>query len=478
MPAGSEGSVEIKGVFYASEDAPVYLDGQLSYTPSFGSNTKQVVLKNKLGVRITSAPMALELQSPRQAADGDRVEYVIDYKNLSSAILNDVQVRVKLPVNFEFSGAQPLPLPNNSFWNIGNLEQNQTGQIHIQGVIRGSENQNQSIKVEIGVLGEDGDLVVYNNKESGTQIVAPILAINQRLEKNDNGIINAGDVLKVFIDYKNNSNIGLRDCIITAKITGKVLDFAGLNTSGGAFDDKNKTITWKASSVPGLRNIDPGLSGSIFFTLPVKNIIPVENGEDKNFIVTSVAKIDSPDIPTTIEANKSVGSNELVLKLSSKLLGNTYGFYNDTDLKNSGPLPLTVGKETTFTMKWSLGSVSNDVADVKVTSVLPSGIRWLSSIFPGNEKLTYDDRTNQLTWDVGTIFAGTGVKGAPREVKFQIGVTPQPNQAGTKIVLLGKTTIAGRDLFVGKDVSITLPEKNSELTEDPSVGFVGGQVAK
>jgi len=90
------------------------------------------------------------------------------------------------------------------------------------------------------------------------------------------------------------------------------------------------------------------------FSVPVKSTIPVESSQDKNFTVHLLRKIDSPDIPVPDGSDKIIGSNDLELKLASKVLFNVYGYYNDSKIKNSGPIPMQVGSPTTFTIHWSV----------------------------------------------------------------------------------------------------------------------------
>jgi len=81
------------------------------------------------------------------------------------------------------------------------------------------------------------------------------------------------------------------------------------------------------------------------FLCPVKDVIPIVSSKDKNFSFSAVARMDSPDIPTPEGANKVVASNAVEVKLNSKLLASVQGFYNDSEIPNTGPLPLKVGRK-------------------------------------------------------------------------------------------------------------------------------------
>lgn len=476
VKAKGEGTAELKGVFYAPKDSPVYIKASLDFIPSNG--TEKLSMQGLIGVNITAAPLMLEVQAPQHAVDEDSLEYVIDYRNVDTRRMSDVQIRVEFPQGFQLGSANPKPSEKDSYWYIGNIEPDQGGKIRVQGKIRGIDQEGKDIVVSIGHVGNDGQFVVFNKQQLSTRIVSPILMVKQKLDGQDSDVIKPGDILKYTITYQNTGTIGLRDAIITAEIKGKILDFSKISIDKGSYDESKGMMTWKASDVPGLANINPKAGGEVHFSIPVKTIIPIENKLDKNFTVSSVAKIDSPDIPTQLNENKIIGSNRLELKLASKVLFETRGYYNDSKLKNSGPIPMETGKETTFTIHWSVINISNDISEAKVISSLPSGIRWIGQVYPSNEKISYNSRTNQIIWDAGNVPAGAGAIDPPREIAFQVGVTPQINQVGGPVLLVNKSIFTAKDDFVGQDITIEGNQKDTQLSEDSGVGYLNGKVAK
>jgi hypothetical protein len=440
------------------------LHASLHYTPTKG--TSELVSKAQIGVSITSAPVTVELLGPENIVSGDLMEYIIDYKNQDNRPLQDAQIKITYPEGFEFASSEPFPSENKNVWYIGTVEPNVGGKIRIKGKMNGTEGQIKNTKVMIGHAGSSGDFAVYNQRERKTKIVAPALVIAQDVAGNPNKIVHAGETISYIIAYKNNSDLTLRDAIVTVSINGSVLDFSRLVLEKGSFDEKNGIITWKSSDAPGLGSIPPKGQGSIGFSIGVKSNIPINSPADKNLIISSSAKIDSPDIPTPIGANKVIGSNQLDLMLGTKVIFEQLGYFNDTQLPNTGPIPMEVGKETSFTLHWSITNVSNDISGGTVTSTLPSGVKWLGKIFPSNEKISYNERSNQLSWDTGPIAAATGILTPKKEVAFQISVIPQINEAGKKITLINETSFSTKDLFTGENINFSLKAKDTLLSED------------
>jgi uncharacterized repeat protein (TIGR01451 family) len=469
------GSVDFKGIFYAPKDFPVYLHATIKYVPSNGTEQQQAT--NQLAVNITTSPVLLDLTAPEQVVDGDAVEYIIDYKNLDVRPLKDVQIRADFPEGFQFNKAEPVASEQDRIWYLGTLEANQGGKIKISGKISGEKEQGKPIKISLGHMGSENQFAVYNSRDKVSRVVSPVLSIKQALSGSTDNVVKAGDVLNYVITFENTGEIALRDAIVTAQIESNILDFSKLNVDKGSYDGNAGLITWKASEVPKLANIEPKGTGEVRFTVPVKNIIPVENEKDKNFVISSIAKIDSPDIPTPVGSNKIIGSNRLDLKVASKVLFDNAGFYNDSIIKNSGPIPMQVGKSTTFTLHWAIVNVSNDLGEVKVKSSLPSGIKWTGKVFPLSEKISYSERTNELIWEPGVIAAGSGIKNPRKEVAFQVEVIPQVNQVGKTPILLNKSVLSAKDTFTGQDVTMELQPKDSNLTEDKTLNYSSYQVS-
>lgn len=463
----SQGEIILKGRFYAPKDYVVYLRSRLDYTPSNFNSMFQV--QSQIGVNVKTSPIFLEVTAPLEAASGNDVEYLIDYKNQSSRSFSDVRIKVEYPDRFQFTSGNPRPSEGNNFWYIGNLGPDEGGKIKVLGTTQGSRNEGKIVKAYIGSPGDDGQFVVYTQNEKMTKIVASPLSITQSVNGLKNLTANAGEILNYSLNYRNEGEIGLRDIIIVLEVKTSILDFSRLKLGKGSYDSAKGTITWKASDFPQLSNLAPGQGGEIQFSVPMLDRIPVKSENDKDFSVITVAKIDSPDIPTPVQSNKIIASNTLELKLNSKVVLETSGYYYDAVIANFGPIPPQVGKETSYVIHWQITNVSNDIGDVKVVSSLPTGIKWMGKIYPEDVKITYNERTNQIVWEVGKIKNGAGILEPKKEISFQISVVPQVNQKEQAIRLLNSSFLESKDLFTGEQLKYETKEKTTMLPEDPQV---------
>lgn len=469
LRAHSGGEIRIKGSFFAVKDTTIYLNATLQYAPGSISSTFQS--RGQLGVNVDSSSLFLEIQAPMEVSDGDKADYVIDYRNLSTEYFDGIRIKAEYPEGFYFVSAQPSPSENNGVWYLGSMEPEKSGKIVISGTMNGTSGESKLIKIYLGYIGENGEFIVFDQKEQSTKMISTALSIRQSINNKTDLNVNAGEVLQYNIQYKNNGNIALKDAIVTLEIDSRVLDFSKLELEKGFYDASKKMITWKASEIPELVNLAPGQEGKINFSIPVLDRIPVENSNDKNFTIVSTAKIDSPSVPTPIGSNKIIASSRMELKLNSRIVLETKGYYKDENLANSGPIPPKLGQETTYTIHWKVINVSNDVANAKVISYLPSGVKWLGKIYPQEgEAIVFNERTNQIEWEIGNLKNGTGIIDPAKEVSFQIGVTPQINQVKSALILLNPSVLTANDIFTNSEMRFESKEKDNRLPEDQSIG--------
>jgi len=462
----SEGKITFRGKAFSPTGSLIYIKSELGYKPS--NFNSRFVSKHQIGVNIISFPIILEVLAPLKISSGDAIDYLVSYKNKSEENFENIKVKIEYPEGFTFSMANPKASESNNVWYIGHVSKGQEGKIVISGKLEGARDEVRVIRADIG--SSAGEFSSYNKESAGTKIEASPLFITQRVNGLTNLTANAGDSLMFEIDYKNEGSIGLKDVIITEKIDSPALDYTKLSMDNkGAYDPSNRTITWKASDFKELAHLEPGGEGKVVFNIKVKDVIPVETADDKNFVISSLAKIDSPDIPTPIESNKIIAGNKIDIKLNSKLGLEVKGYYEDPFIKNSGPLPPTVGLETTYALHWKVFNVSNDLAEAKVETILPTSVVFTGQKYPQDAIFDYNERTNTLIWQIGNLSAGTGVLMPAKEAIFQVKIKPAPNQIKNSVDLTGASVFSGRDLFTNENVSISVEKKDTSLREDPTI---------
>jgi hypothetical protein len=167
-----------------------------------------------------------------------------------------------------------------------------------------------------------------------------------------------------------------------------------------------------------------------------------------------------------------IASDTIYVKVGALVAVNLKGYYQDASLPNTGPIPPVVEQETTYTLHLSLDNSSNDLTDARAVISLPTNVTYKRNSFPKSETIVWNERTNELVWEVGTVSSST-----KRELAVQIGVIPGANQINQDITLANKAVFTATDSFTKEDIRIEKGAKKSYLEEDPSVGSTGGKVS-
>ncbi len=463
IAARTQGKIIVEGKFYGSKGDKLDLHATLRYSPSKVSTILEKT--TQLTVTVGSSPLSLEITAPLEMATGQDVEYVFDYSNKSDLPFSNLRVKADYPDGFRFVSAEPAPSEGESVWYVGNLDAGVKGKITIHGVIIGKSQEYKIIHGTIGFFGGDGKFVSYEANDRQIRIIASPLSISQAVNRLTDIAVKAGDVLRYVVHYRNDGNIGLRDAIITVEIDPTFLDVNRLLVENGAYDPARRVIVWKASDVPALGKLAPGDEGDVFFSVPVLEKIDVNSG--KNLSIKTVAKIDSLDIPTPIGANKIIASNNLYVKLQSSVAINVSTLYTDTVFPNSGPIPPKAGQETSYTIHLNVTNSSNDLRSARVAITLPTGVHYAGKYSKSDEVLTFNERSNELVWELGTFSA---TEGKPHEIVFQVSVLPGPDQIGNTLDLINSVVLTAYDTFINQDIRVEKGRQTNALGDDSVYG--------
>ncbi len=464
IPSRGQGKVILSGKFFGSRGERVVVSGGLRYSP--GGLTSSFEKRVKNDVRIASSPLFFEVNAPGEIVSDQEVQYEIRYGNNGGTPFSNLRVKLEYPEGFTFTDAEPQPLEGNATWALDTLAPRGEGKIVVRGRLHGERDQQKWLHGEIGIPQGDGSFVSYAEHEGKIHVVASPFSITQTVNSG-NLIVNPGEPLSYTIEYRNDGNIGVRDAILTMEIDSPYVDFSTLTFPGnmrGAYIQSKKSIAWKASDLPALSRVEPGQGGSASFNIRVYDDLRKRFPEARELHIQSVAKIDSPDIPALNGLTKVVASSGLAIRVNTAVTATIQAYYQDAVFPNTGPMPPVLGQETTYTIHFAVMNTFNDVENAKVNIFLPTGIRYTGKRSPESERMMFNNRSNELSWDLGTVGAGTA-----RELVFQVAVTPDPVSVGHEVLLLSSGLFTGRDTYTGKDIRIEKEKKTNNIPEDSSV---------
>lgn len=476
MRSGIEGQTEFAVRIMGSRDSQKKIKVRFDYRPS---NAK-IAFENTADFDslIISVPLVLDLDLPKKTVSGQKINFSVRYLNTSEVDFSDLKLRLEYPRGFTFDSADPQPSEENNIWLIDDIGAREEGRILISGVIQGERDDIESFKAELGSA-QNNNLFSFAETLSSSQISLPPLNISQSVNSGDSLIADIGQVLSFKLKYQNTSDLTINGVIITAKLGGEALDWTSLLVrDDGVLNSANQTITWNASSVRQLESLGPQQEGEVFFAIKVKDKLPIKDFGDKNFIITSDVKIDSLNIPLALSRTQIGGENHSAIKVNSKLVLDTKGFYQDNLFSNSGPIPPRVGQMTTYTIYWQITNVSNDVENTQVWTYLPSYMHWTGEFEPKNSDLKYDPSTGKIVWHIDKVDAATGILSPVKYAAFKIGLVPSINQVGKQVDLIKESIIEAIDSFTSARLTMQSSALSSKLPDDSSIGPAMGIVSE
>ncbi len=468
----STGRVDITGKFFGAKGDLSALAATLQYSPSQMSEVFSY--DTRYGVTISTSPLSLEVSAPQSAGTGDTVEYLVNFENQGDGKFSNIRVKAEYPDTFTFVSSDPAPSEGTSVFSVGDIPPKTAGKVRVTGTLTGERGEVKPVKFSIGYLQGDGNFLSYNEVTQATRMSASPLLITQSVNDSRDVTTTLGSVLTYRISYKNSGNIGLRDAIVTFDFDTAILDFSRMQKRSGYFDTEKNRLIWKASDIPQLAVLDPGESGEITFTVPVLD--QVQDIPGKHFGIRTIARIDSPDIPTPEGSNKIIASNTLSVRLGSAIDLAVKGRYYDAPIENTGPIPPMVGMQTTYALTFHLTNSFNDLSGAKVVASLPSGVRFTGKISPDSETVTFNSRTNELIWDIGNFSAGGDE--VSRDVTVQVAMIPGPSDVDESPRLMIRAVFSAKDSFTNEEVKREQGEQTTALSDDPKMTSAGYQVKK
>lgn len=474
IKAQSEGQQEFQVQIMGVRDAVKKISVKLSYQPS---NVKfSFENKAEFASAIISVPIVLDFDLPEKVVSGQTVNLTLSYLNTSNANFSGLKFKIEYPKGFQFTSAHPEPDEENNVW-LADVTGREEGKIIISGVLSGDQNDIKSFKALSGIERNGNFIAIAETVNSSKVSVSP-LNITQVINETENFTANIKENLRYKVKYQNSTDVGIEDIVITVKLESNALDYANFHIQKASFNSLTHTITWNAASLPALEFLAPHSEGEISFEINVKDKLPINDFDDKNFTITSTAKIDSPNVPLSLTGTQISGEHQLTTKINSSITLNIKGYYTDNLIANNGPLPPRVGQMTTYTIYWQILNTSNDLENVQVYSYLPSYVHWTNKFEPKNENIKYEPATGKIIWNVGNLPSATGILLPVKYAAFQVGLVPSVNQVGALVDVMQKSFMQARDLFTNMELSANSSDLNSMMPDDPTVGWEKGRVAE
>ncbi len=443
MAAGETVEKKYTLVIVKDEQSTKKIDVNFEYLPQ-NINTR-FEREKTLEVNVDQPAIALNFTTPQKVFSTENFDMGIQYRNISDIDFTNAKIKLITPQGFIYKDASMKPELGNSSWIIASSTPQAENTITIKGALEGTDQSVFEIKAQVVVM-INGKEYMINEKVANLGIASSPLSLEILANNDPQYIAKPGEQVAYVLKYKNNTDVALSDAIIKAKLKGEMFDLTSLKTKG-SFDSIANTVTWSAASNQELKLIDPGVEGTVDFTIQAKGAYPIKRMFDKNYTLQVNGEIDSPTVPYNVASDRTVGFANSEIKV-----GGDISIQGSADRTKGSP-PLQVNKTTRYTITWTIRNYSTDMNGIKVSSGLEPGIKWVGTLKSNSgTDPTYNDRTGELEWTIDKIIATKGVIGLPTEATFQVEVTPNVTQSGN-IPLVKDLTMTATDAFTGESLT-------------------------
>ncbi len=482
IPSGTVRNENIKVTLFGEQGSIRPIKITLEYRVE-GSNA--IFVKEKLyEVNINSTPIDIFVDAPTEVSSNQDIVFKIKSTLNATKSISQILMKIEYPVGFQFMSAEPLPSFGNNVWSFGDLAPGSERNILIVGrmidVFDGEEKtfkifSGAQSKIDKSVIG-----VVFNS-------LSHTLTIKKAFVEADfliNGVkqreyaVNSRSKITGEIRWTNNLETKINDLYIVAKLSGNAFDGKNISPEQGFYDSANSLLIWDKNYINNFKEINPGETGSVFFSFSPLSLFSSNLGITNNPSIVIDISISGRQNNLGYESLKLKNSNSNIIKIISDVGFATNILYYSGPFINTGPIPPKVEESTTYTVVWSLSNSSNTIVKGTVRSSLPSWVRFLGPVSPQSEDLTYNSSTKEIVWNVGNINRGAGITSANREVSFRIAFLPSFSQVGISPTIINSTSLTGYDDFAKVEIKVNKQSLSTNLTYDPSFPRYGGKVVE
>ncbi|MDD5720858.1 MAG: hypothetical protein PHT16_00195 [Candidatus Pacebacteria bacterium] len=482
IPAGAARNENVKLVLFGEQGSIRPIKISLEYRVA-GSNA--IFVKEKdFKVNITSTPINLGVDAPLSISPNQDITLNVKATLNATKTISNILVKADYPFGFVFGNSTPAPSFGNNVWDLGDLAPGAEHDITITGKMVGVfDGEEKTFNISSGSQSSTDKSVidvVLNSIKNIVMIKKPFIEANIFI----NGVsqteyaVDTKTPIKAEIRYLNNLDTKVNDLQIKAKISGNAFNRSTVNTQRGFYDSSKDTITWDKNSQSQLKELNPGDSGSVSFSISPLSLFSASNGILANPTINIDISISGNQATEGSAVNELDNSSGAVVHIISDVGFSGKALYYSGPFTNTGPIPPKAEQSTTYTVVWTLSNTANSISKAQVKATLPSWTTFVGPISPTGEDLTYNDSTREITWNVDRIPKGSGITEPARSVSFQVSFKPSLSQVDTIPLIINEAVLTGHDDFANVDIKVSKAGLNTRLDNDVAFPAGGGVVVK
>lgn len=418
---------------------------------------------------INSSPVSLTIDAPTATASNQPFSITIRTVFSGDTLLDNAILKVEYPNGFVFSSSVPTPESGTGVWALGDLVKGTERTIVIKGKLIGEEQDEKSFRVFVGSRASPSDSrisVSYNSLLHRVMIAQPFISgfiqIGTQNASQDVVALPNGSSVSGTVKWTNNAPIRITNPVFTLDLDGETIDTSSIKANNAVYDSLEKRIIWSNETSFDLSSIESGAQGELPFSF---DILPAKVGTAGDIHLSLSVSGTFPD--RDFFEDSISGIDQKTIRFASRLQFASQAVYSIGPIKNTGPFPPKVDKETTYTLQWIMKPSENALNKAVAKAALPLGVTWTGVISPQSEIVSYDSESRTVSWNIGVMPRATSAQ-ISRSVSFQVKAKPTSAQIGSEIKLLGETILEAFDTVANTPLSINKQELTSRLNTDPA----------
>jgi len=475
LQPGEERTLEISGQLIGEVGSSHAFSAALTYRPAnFNSEFSQTL---DWEVVVNSSTLSIEVKDAQEVISGQPTTFTIEYTNSSTRDLDRVKMQPTWPDAFVMNSANPAA-GNDGNWLINKLKPDQKGTITVTGIFTGNPSDQQEIKIQAGLMGDNGEFQLQLEKRFLVLFISQDIQLNVTVnERADGAVVDWGQTIASKLTVTNSSDFQMDKGVVTWQyeltsnnevVKQDPIEWSTLTNPQKA-EIKDTTLSWSAPAVGQLETFKPGDSLQLGADVNLKQIIPADLVNQPNLAIKITPKVVGQRKSSGSQVQFTKTGNSYVIKINSKAtIGMEARYYDPTGVViGSGPFPPIVGQTTTFKIYLSLTNGANDINDIKVSLAIPESITWVGQgQVDAGQALVFDPKTRLVTWQLNKMPAWTGRATDEITAHFSVSVTPVEEQLESFIQLIPEATFKGTDAFTQTVINLSAPSVDTSLPND------------
>jgi hypothetical protein len=469
VKSGESFSQNVKVVFFGEKESVKQIQISLEYRVE---NSSALFYKEKIHeISINSSPVIVTATYPKEVNSNQEISFNVEVASNSKDNINNFLLKMDYPSGFVFTGSSPGASFGNNIWRFSGLEPGEKKMITIKGNIIGQNDEERVFKISAGTASENDERVIaipFSELMESVLIKKPFINLDVSIGGKEGDYTGqGGGQITTELTVQNSLPSRLfNTSVIVAFRGGAFNELTVAPANGGFFQSSDDTILWDKRVVLELADMGPGSERQLSFTLSPLLYANIAKGAKPEIEITITAKGEriiesgSTEQISTTETRKIILGTDL--SLSSKIVRSV------GNIENSGPIPPKPDVPTTYTVIWGISNSFNQVSNVVVRATLPAYVKWTNLKSPQNENFSFNQVTNEVVWNAGSILPNIGFGSSPKQVYFQLEFLPSVSQIGQSPTLLSESFISGIDKITGSKIEFKVPALTTNFYGDPT----------